>query len=65
MAQWIRHWFTKPKTLGLIPNGVVFLLHDPMDKALVYETKDSGFDPQWSRFSGCVIPAYLALDRFL
>jgi len=22
-----------------------------MDKALVYETRDSGFDPQWSRFS--------------
>ena len=21
-----------------------------MDKALVYETRDSGFDPQWSRF---------------
>ena len=20
-----------------------------MDKALVYETRDSGFDPQWSR----------------
>jgi hypothetical protein len=22
-----------------------------MDKALVYGTRDSGFDPQWSRFS--------------
>ena len=26
-------------------------LHGPMDKALVYETRDSGFDPQWSRYS--------------
>ena len=25
-------------------------LHGPMDKALVYGTRDSGFDPQWSRF---------------
>ena len=24
-------------------------LHGPMDKALVYGTRDSGFDPQWSR----------------
>ena len=22
-----------------------------MDKVLVYETRDSGFDPQWSHFS--------------
>ena len=22
-----------------------------MDKALVYGTRDSGFDPQWSRFA--------------
>jgi hypothetical protein len=25
-------------------------LRGPMDKALVYETRDSGFDPQRSRF---------------
>ena len=24
-------------------------LHGPMYKALVYGTRDSGFDPQWSR----------------
>ena len=81
VAQWIRRWSTKPETLGSIPSGVVFLSPNPygcvisvayltLDGALVYETRDSGFDPSGVVFLspnpyGCVIPAYLALDRSL
>jgi len=34
-----------------------------MDKALVYETRDSGFDPQWSRIF-MLLPCFVCiLDR--